>query len=172
MFSGRQQRDDMVALSERLGTVENAITVVESTVGMTLPRVATLEARMAGIVDKIGRLECKIDRELQRRRMSESPDVTEVLPTVYLESSAPHMPAEDGVSVPVTSIPVPPGAPNLLLQATGGTISHHAYRLRSCNHGRKSTIAIGAYARATRRRGRRPFKLDRRHRHRGTNANV
>ena len=101
MFIGRQHNADIVALSERLGTVENTLTVIESTLGMNLPRVATLEHRCAGIVDKIGRLESRMDKDLQRRRMIDSPERAESEPP----PSAPPMAEVMHSTVSLANVP-------------------------------------------------------------------
>lgn len=65
----RRPRDDMDAFfSERLGTVEHALAVVEGTRGMNLQRIATLEHRTAGIVDTLSRLESRVGMGFTREK--------------------------------------------------------------------------------------------------------
>ena len=66
-------RRDLVA--ERVDLMQETLTVVENTVGINLPRIATLENRFGSFVKRMDGLEEKFDREIRRRRLDlDSPE--------------------------------------------------------------------------------------------------
>ena len=55
----------------QIDALVNRVNMLENYVGMSLPRIGGLETQCTVLTRSIGRLEARLDRELQRRRLHE-----------------------------------------------------------------------------------------------------